>query len=133
MPVDIQARENDLDRLEEHEQQLAMLGIRFKRSAPDRLLIQTLPEVCCYPDIESLVRDIIDHCKKKEPGCMVEGDMIAIIATHANDSLPEALNSDEQQLLVDYCLRQQASSQELYKKRKWRVLHEQDLKKILFL
>ncbi len=131
MPVDIQAKEKDLDRIEDHETLLANFGLAFKRVAPDRLLIKELPELCRYINIEFLFSDVIEFCKGKKPELKEQHELIDIIASHANDDLPEQLNKDEQKMLIEYCLQQQDDNQGRHNKNKWRLLDEQDLKKLL--
>lgn len=131
MPVDFQAEDRQLDWLEKQENLLAVTGIRLKRVAPDRLLVKELPEVCHYLDIDSFFTEVIELCNKNNIEPMMQNEIIEILAKHANDSLPEQPDKNDQQTLIDYCLHQQISSNQSNNKHKWRILDEQDLGKIL--
>jgi DNA mismatch repair protein MutL len=138
MPEVVELDEPACDRLEEHIETFAPLGLAIERFGPSAMLVRAVPSALGKSDVHALVRDIADDLAQHGPGIdggsMLLGEkldhVLATMACHGSVRAGRTLSVAEMNALLREMERTPRSGQCNHGRPTWVKLAHSDIEKL---
>lgn len=83
VPVSVALSETEADLAEQYQAELVGLGLDYRRSGPDRVLVTQVPSLLQHADIQALVRDVIADLRRFGHSERITHHINSLLATMA--------------------------------------------------